>query len=103
MPKIFKTAADVADHVRRTLNATTYVKLSAELGLSKSYLSMVFAGKRMPLPDVLDRLGRKFGLTVDEMYRYLKSLRQQPRQASEQASKRASGQASEQASEQPGG
>lgn len=69
------TREQVADHIRRTLNATTYVALAKKIQVTPPYLCMVFKGIRVPRPPILLRLSKALGVEMGELYHYISGLR----------------------------
>lgn len=69
------TKEQAADHIRRTLNATTYVALAKRIQVTPPYLCMVFQGRRIPRPPIMLRLARALGVTMEELFQYCLELK----------------------------
>lgn len=65
------SSSNIAD----ILGKTTYAKISEDTGIARQHISYVFRGERNPSLELSSRLAQVLGVSLDELHRYLESVR----------------------------
>jgi transcriptional regulator with XRE-family HTH domain len=57
--------------VLKALSLVSQRQLARQIGVTPPYLSMVFAGRRVPRMPVLQKLARALGVSIEQFYRHI--------------------------------
>lgn len=65
------TTTDRLEQVTQKVAAANRTRLARELGLDRSYVSQVLAGRRMPGLDVAAGIAKEVGVSIDALHGWL--------------------------------